>query len=88
MPEDIEQIVIEILAHRKTFDPADVNPDVTLASLGIDSLEGLEVIFALEDRFHISIPDEDANADENGGCGGCGRPAPSAEPRSTTPDQR
>lgn len=62
MPDDIRQIVVEILARRKKADPAAIGSEMTLASLGIDSLEGLEVIFALEDRFHISIPDEDANA--------------------------
>ena len=61
MPEDIEQIVIDILVSRKkTFDPATIAPESTLAALGIDSLEGLEVIFALEDRFDISISNEDA----------------------------
>ena len=60
MPEDISRTVTEILLRRKTVDPATIRPETTLASLGIDSLEGLEVIFALEDRFDISISDEDA----------------------------
>ena len=62
MPDDINQIVIEILVRRKKADPSTIRPETTLASLGIDSLEGLEVIFALEDRFGISISDEDAGA--------------------------
>ena len=62
MPDDINQIVVEILVRRKKADPSTIRPDTTLASLGIDSLEGLEVIFALEDRFGISISDEDAVA--------------------------
>ena len=60
MADDLNQIVIDILLRKKKADPATVGPDTTLASLGIDSLEGLEVIFALEDRFGISIPDEEA----------------------------
>ena len=60
MPEDINQIVTEILLRRRAIDPAAIRPETTLTSLGIDSLEGLEVIFALEDRFDISISDEDA----------------------------
>jgi acyl carrier protein len=60
MPEDISQIVIDILLRKKSIDPASIRPETTLASLGIDSLGGLEVIFALEDRFDISIPDEEA----------------------------
>jgi acyl carrier protein len=62
MPDAIKQIVVEILARRKKADPSSIRPDTTLASLGIDSLEGLEVIFALEDRFGISISDDDATA--------------------------
>jgi acyl carrier protein len=60
MPDDIQQIVLEILLRKKTIDPATIRPETTLASLGIDSLEGLEVIFALEDRFNVRISDEDA----------------------------
>jgi acyl carrier protein len=60
MSEDISQTVIGILLRRRNVDPATILPDTTLASLGIDSLEGLEVIFALEDHFNISISDEDA----------------------------
>jgi acyl carrier protein len=85
MPENIEQIVIEILAHRKTFDPADVNPDVTLASLGIDSLEGLEIIFALEDRFDISISDEAVKQMKTVSQVVAGVRRLVCEPRSTTP---
>jgi acyl carrier protein len=60
MPDEISQIVVEILARRKKADPSTLRAETTLASLGIDSLEGLEVIFALEDRFGISISDDDA----------------------------
>ena len=62
MPDDIHQVVLEILLRKKTIDPTTIRPETTLASLGIDSLEGLEVIFALEDRFNIRISDEDAAA--------------------------
>ena len=60
MPEDIGQAVIDILLRKKSIDPASIRPETTLASLGIDSLGGLEVLFALEDRFNITIPDEEA----------------------------
>jgi acyl carrier protein len=62
MPDDVEPIVIEILSRRRKVDSASIRPETTLTELGIDSLEGLEVIFALEDRFDISIADEDAAA--------------------------
>jgi len=33
-------------------------PDTTLESLGIDSLEKIELIFDLEDHFKVRIPNE------------------------------
>ena len=57
MPDDIERIVIELVAQRKGLDPALVPLDATFAELGIDSLDGLELMFSLEDRFGIDIPD-------------------------------
>jgi acyl carrier protein len=59
-PEEISKIVLDILTRRKAVDRAAVGPDTTLISLGIDSLEGLEVIFALEDRFNITVSDDEA----------------------------
>jgi acyl carrier protein len=60
MPDDISQRVLEILLRKKTVDRATIGPETTLTSLGIDSLEGLEVIFALEDHFNIKISDDAA----------------------------
>ncbi len=37
-----------------------LTPDTTLASLAIDSLGVIELVFAIEDRFEISVPDTDA----------------------------
>ncbi len=39
-----------------------LTPDTTLASLAIDSLGVIELIFAIEDRFKVSVPDIDATA--------------------------
>lgn len=48
--------VIEILAAQALCSPADVSPDATLESLGIDSLGQAEVIFAIEETFDVSVP--------------------------------
>jgi acyl carrier protein len=41
--------------------PADkVTPDATFEQLGIDSLDGINILFALENEFNINIPDESA----------------------------
>ena len=38
-------------------------PETTLESLGIDSLEKIELIFDLEDHFGVRIPNENTKAD-------------------------
>jgi len=37
-----------------------VTIDSDFAALGIDSMDAVEILFALENEFDISIPDEDA----------------------------
>ena len=55
--------VIAIIAQQAVLDPADVAPEMTLADLGIDSLGLVEAIFAIEERFDVSVP---FNANEPG----------------------
>jgi len=39
--------------------PADrIAPDATLESLGLDSLDLIELLFEVEDEFHIRVPQE------------------------------
>lgn len=56
MTIDIKQKVIEIIAEQAVLDVSDVQPDSTLASLGIDSLGLVESIFAIEEAFDVSVP--------------------------------
>ena len=58
----IEQGVIEVLKHasRRPIEPS-LTSDL-IADLGFDSLQILEVIAELEDRFDISIPLNDVPA--------------------------
>lgn len=48
--------IIAIIAEQAVLDVADVTPDATLASLGLDSLGLVETIFAIEEAFDISVP--------------------------------
>ena len=61
-PTDIENGVIEVLNNvsRRPIEAADASD--LMADLGFDSLEILEVIAELEDRFDISIPLNDVPA--------------------------
>lgn len=56
MAIDIKKKVIEIIAEQAVLDVADVQPNSTLASLGIDSLGLVESIFAIEEAFDVSVP--------------------------------
>jgi len=54
--DEIEAEVIAILAKQLLLAPAEIAPDAEIEELGLDSLGKVEAIFALEERFGISIP--------------------------------
>jgi acyl carrier protein len=54
---NVNQKVIEIIAREQHLDAAKVTLDSTFAELGIDSLDGVNILFALEEEFKIDIPD-------------------------------
>lgn len=54
--QDLRAKVIAIIAEQAVLDPSEVQEDMTLADLGIDSLGVVEAIFALEEAFDISVP--------------------------------
>jgi acyl carrier protein len=49
--------VIEIITREQHLQPGTVSIDSTFAELGIDSLDGVNILFALEEEFKIDIPD-------------------------------
>ena len=58
--EEIERTLIELVRKEKDVPEEQLKPDMQLAAAGIDSLDALNVLFAIEDQFHISIPDDKA----------------------------
>ncbi len=56
MTQAVRDKVIAIIAELAVLDVADVAPEATLESLGIDSLGLVESIFAIEEAFDISVP--------------------------------
>jgi acyl carrier protein len=54
---NIEQKVIQIIEREQHIEPGTVKPTATFAELGIDSLDGVNILFALEEEFDIDIPD-------------------------------
>ena len=58
---EIEDSVKEVVVEQLGCDEAAVKPDATFASdLGADSLDAVELIMAIEERFEIEIPDDEA----------------------------
>lgn len=53
---EIEDAVIAILAKQLLLAPSDISAEAGIEELGLDSLGKVEAIFALEERFGISIP--------------------------------
>jgi acyl carrier protein len=66
MRSRIEAEVIAILADQALLQRADVPPDSKLDDLGLDSLGKVEAIFAMEERFDISIPFNANNPEDPG----------------------
>ena len=60
MTTDVAGKVISIIAAVKRIPAESVRPEATLAELGLDSLDKINVLFELESAFDVDIPDEDA----------------------------
>ena len=57
---EIQQKLIEIVRQEKDLPDDKLSPEMPLADAGIDSLDALTILFAIEEQFHISIPDDKA----------------------------
>lgn len=60
MDPNLASHVIEIIAKAQHLDAAKITLDSSYEELGIDSLDGVNILFALENEFNITIPDEAA----------------------------
>ena len=64
-PQDVEERVLKVIALTKRLPRESVTPASSFESLGIDSLDRLNILFDLESEFDIEINDEDAKRVEN-----------------------
>jgi len=60
MPDELSQRVVSVIAATQKLPPERVTIDSTFEELGIDSLDGVNILFALENEFNINIPDAKA----------------------------
>jgi acyl carrier protein len=58
--EDVVSRVIETIAKTKKIPVEAVTLDKTFEELQIDSLDGINIVFALESEFKLDVPDEAA----------------------------
>lgn len=59
---EIEQKLIDIVRQEKNIPLEKLAAETPLADAGIDSLDALTILFAVEEHFKINIPDNDARA--------------------------
>ena len=60
--DEIAQKLTEIVRQEKQLPDDKLALDAPLADAGIDSLDSLTILFAIEEDFHISIPDDAARS--------------------------
>ena len=58
--EELSKKLIEIVRREKEIPDEKLAPATPLAEAGIDSLDALTILFAIEEEFGISIPDSAA----------------------------
>jgi acyl carrier protein len=56
--DDLGSHVIRVIAQTQRMPPSLVSIDNTFDELKIDSLDGINIVFALENEFGINIPDD------------------------------
>ena len=60
MNTDIATRVIRCVVETQHLEPARVTIDSTFQELDIDSLAGINILFAIETEFNITVPDDEA----------------------------
>ena len=60
--DEIAEKLIGIIKNEKNIADELLTPETALADAGIDSLDSLTILFAIEEQFGVSIPDDRARA--------------------------
>lgn len=65
MSDDLIQRVRSVIAAAQRLPLEKVTIDSTFEELGIDSMDGMTILFAVESEFDISVSDEEARSIRN-----------------------
>jgi len=61
MPDDdLTRRIIDVIAKTQHIPVEKITLDSTFQELNIDSLDGINILFALENEFNVNIPDDAA----------------------------
>ena len=65
MSEELTQRVLKVIATSKRIPLEQVTIESEFQQLNIDSMDAVEILFALENEFDINIPDDDVREVRN-----------------------
>ena len=60
MPSDVTEEVLGVIADTQRIPREKIALDSRFEELGMDSMDAVNILFALEEKFDITIPDEAA----------------------------
>ena len=62
MSQDTIKRVIAVIAEAQRIPVDKISPESTFEELEIDSLDGINILFAIENEFNINVPDDAAKS--------------------------
>jgi acyl carrier protein len=65
MPDTVTNEVLDVIAHTQRIPREKLTLGGRFEEFGMDSMDAVNILFALEDKFDITIPDEDAKKIRN-----------------------
>lgn len=60
MSDEVIARVIDVIAKTQHLPPESITIEKTFQELKIDSLDGMNILFAVEEEFDVNVPDNEA----------------------------